>query len=48
MKEEKTEKNEKQTERTKHTENGPAQCGDGVCSVSPPRRIDRRIGFARV
>jgi hypothetical protein len=32
--------------RPKHTENGPAQCGDGVCGARPPRRIERRKGFA--
>jgi hypothetical protein len=31
--------------RPKHTENGPAQCGDGVCGARPPRRIERRKGF---
>jgi hypothetical protein len=31
--------------RPKHTENGPTQCGDGVCGARPPRRIERRKGF---
>jgi hypothetical protein len=31
--------------RPKHIENGPAQCGNGVCGARPPRRIERRKGF---
>jgi hypothetical protein len=42
----KRKKEKKKTETKTQRENGPAQCDDEVCGASPPRRIERRKGFA--